>query len=637
MAYEVQRIRHGWRIVTDALTIDAEHPQHTRGTIRVTLSVYAEGRLAYRDAVTLTSERARARVLNRIGQKGIALDERVLIALDEACRRGQPELTTQTSGAMPEAPPDGADVLTAVEGFIRRYVALPSEHAYVAMTLWAAHAHALEAAESTPRLAFLSPEPECGKTRALEVLELLVPRPMLAVNATPAALFRAVADQANRPTILFDEIDTIFGPKAKENEELRGLLNAGHRRSGVAYRCVGEGTQQEVRAFPAYAAVALAGIGDLPDTLLSRSIVIPMRRRRPDEPVAPFRRRDAEREGGGLRDMLAAWARAVADRLAAIPEMPEGVTDRAADIWEPLLAVADAAGGEWPERARAAAVALLAQKREREPSLGIRLLADIRSIFEAMQVEALPTATLLEQLWRLEEAPWSNLRGRPLDACELAKRLREYGIAPKTIRVGKTTLRGYERGAFLDAWERYLPARVVAPSATEAQHPQHAHQGASAVQHPVADTVADEDGRDGLIRNNGWEPQHDNRMRIHGVARVTAVAGVRRGVQQDIGDGQPLLALRERVPAFPARESAHEDTVETLDAVAQRLLGYGDRVGWPVYAQRLCEAERVPLEIGLACLQHLVERGELMTQHGEPTVMAHSVLLRPAERRRPRG
>ena len=106
------------------------------------------------------------------------------------------------------------------------------------------------------------------------MLELLAPSPMLAVNATPAALFRAVADLEHRPTVLFDEIDTIFGPRAKENEELRGLLNAGHRRSGVAYRCVGEGTQQEVKEFPAYAAVALAGIGDLPDTILSRSIVI---------------------------------------------------------------------------------------------------------------------------------------------------------------------------------------------------------------------------------------------------------------------------------------------------------------------------------------------------------------------------
>jgi hypothetical protein len=148
----------------------------------------------------------------------------------------------------------------------------------VASTLWAAHAHGLDYFESTPRIGYLAPEKECGKTRALEVQALLVPNPMHAVNATPAALFRAVA---NKPTVLYDEIDTVFGPKAKENEEVRALLNAGHRRSGVAYRCVGEGTNQQVVPFPAYAAVAFAGIGDLPDTIMSRTIVIPMRRRAP--------------------------------------------------------------------------------------------------------------------------------------------------------------------------------------------------------------------------------------------------------------------------------------------------------------------------------------------------------------------
>jgi hypothetical protein len=159
---------------------------------------------------------------------------------------------------------DGAAALADARAFIARFCALPTEHAYTAVTLWAAHAWTLDAFDSTPRLAFLSPEPGSGKTRALEILTQLVPWPMHAVNATPAALFRSVADPASRRTILFDEIDTIFGPKAKEHEELRGLLNAGHRRSGVAYRCVGEGTRQEVAAFPAYAAVALAGLGQLP-------------------------------------------------------------------------------------------------------------------------------------------------------------------------------------------------------------------------------------------------------------------------------------------------------------------------------------------------------------------------------------
>jgi len=241
---------------------------------------------------------------------------------------------------------DGAAALDEVRAFIGRFCVLPTEHAYTATALWAAHAHVLDAFDSTPRLAFLSPEPGSGKTRALEILDLLVPWPMLAVNATPAALFRSVADKATRRTILFDEIDTIFGPKAKEHEELRGLLNAGHRRSGVAYRCVGEGTKQTVVEFPAFAAVALAGLGKLPDTILTRSIVIRMRRRAPDEHIEPYRARVHEPEGWKLRGMLADWTATVAEQLTGYwPEMPPGVTDRPADVWEPLLAVADCAGG----------------------------------------------------------------------------------------------------------------------------------------------------------------------------------------------------------------------------------------------------------------------------------------------------
>ncbi|MGH3898766.1 MAG: DUF3631 domain-containing protein [Pseudonocardiaceae bacterium] len=232
----------------------------------------------------------------------------------------------------------GARLLDDVTAFLARFVAFPSEAALTAVTLWIAHAHAIDAAQSTSRIAFLSPELASGKTRALEVIELVVPHPMHAVNCTPAALFRAVKDLATRPTILFDEIDTVFGPKAKDNEEIRGLLNAGHRRGAVAYRCVGEGTRQKVEAFPAYAAVALAGLGDLPDTIMTRSVVIRMRRRAPGEHVEPFRHRMHKAEGHQLRDQLAEWTTTVADQLEhAWPTMPAGISDRPADVWEPLL------------------------------------------------------------------------------------------------------------------------------------------------------------------------------------------------------------------------------------------------------------------------------------------------------------
>ena len=351
---------------------------------------------------------------------------------------------------------EGVATLDAARAFIERFCALPSPEAFDAMTLWAAHAHAIDAFESTPRLAFLSPEPGSGKTRALEILELLVPHAMLAVNATPAALFRAVADRATRPTVLFDEIDTVFGPKAKDNEELRGLLNAGHRRSGVAYRCVGEGTKQTVAEFPAYAAVALAGIGNLPDTILTRSIIVRMRRRAQHEHVEPYRDRIHRNEGEKIGAALADWAVTQFETLAnSWPTMPDGVTDRPADVWEPLIAIGDAAGGPWPDRARAACLHLVRNGIERAVSLGIRLLADLRDVFADAPV--LTTTEVLRRLKELDAAPWADLKGHGLDSRGLSRLLEPYDVRPAKVKTQGKALQGYRADALADAWNRYLP------------------------------------------------------------------------------------------------------------------------------------------------------------------------------------
>lgn len=245
---------------------------------------------------------------------------------------------------------DGADLLDRIYAFTGRYIAYPSEAAHRAHVLWIVHAWRMDLWDSTPRIAFLSQEPGSGKTRGLEVTELLVPRPILAVDCTPAYLFRKVADQGELPTILHDEIDTVFGPRAPDNEGVRGMLNAGHRKGAVAGRCVVHGKTIETIEMDAFCAVALAGLNDLPDTLMSRSVVVRMRRRAPDEVVEPFRRRDAEVDAGELREELAEWTADL--RVDAWPAMPTQVTDRNADLWESLLVVADAAGGHWPEAAR---------------------------------------------------------------------------------------------------------------------------------------------------------------------------------------------------------------------------------------------------------------------------------------------
>jgi uncharacterized protein DUF3631 len=358
-------------------------------------------------------------------------------------------------------PSDGADVLDAVSSFVGRFIAYRSSDELVAVTLWAAHAHALDAFESTPRLALLSPEKGSGKTRTLEVLDQLVPNPMHAANLSVAALFRQVASK--QATVLLDECDTYLGPRAAEkHEELRGLLNAGHRRGAVAYRCVGEPSRMQVQEFPAFAAVALAGLGDLPDTVLDRAVVIRMRRRAPGEHVEPFRLRKTRPVGHELRDVLAAWTASVLDDLReAEPKMPDGVEDRPADVWEPLLVIADAAGGTWPDRARAACVTLIRARAEADPSLGVRLLADLATVFAEANVDRLPSVELVEALVALEESPWADLRGKPLDANGLARRLRPYDIRPHTIRVGDRTAKGYFHDDFGEAWERYVPASLT--------------------------------------------------------------------------------------------------------------------------------------------------------------------------------
>lgn len=371
----------------------------------------------------------------------------------------------------PETTPpiDGAALLDEVEAFHRRFNVFPTEHAYVAVALWDAHAHLMDALDGTARIAFLSPEPGSGKSRALEIIETLTPRAATTVNASANALFRLVSAEEGTPTLLFDEIDTVFGPKAGGNEEVRGFLNSGYRRGAKSLRCIGDGSDQKAGFFPSFCAVAMAGLGSLPDTILTRSVIIRMRKKAPNETCEPYRRRVHEKQGHALRDQLAEWTATLHDQVAeAWPEMPEGVVDRPADVWEPLLAVADAAGGEWPERGRAACLALIkAASAGDEASLGVRLLTDLRDrVF--CGVDRMPTAAILEVLLKLDDSPWDDMSEdghslKPLTARRLSKLLSQYvrpdntPIKPRGIRVGSGTPKGYYADDLSDAWTRYCP------------------------------------------------------------------------------------------------------------------------------------------------------------------------------------
>ena len=365
----------------------------------------------------------------------------------------------------PEPLPDepGDRVLDDVREWIASHVAFPEQYHAAVVALWAVHTHALDRAASTPRLVLESPEPESGKTRTLECLACVARLARHVVTPSAAVLYRWI--ESHRPTLLVDEIDAVFGrgsAQSETTEAIRAVINAGHRPGGVIPRARrdGPGTDE----YRVYAPVAMAGIaGHLPDTIRSRSIRVQMRRRAPTEKVRDFRERRDVPIGEALGARVAAWVEHHGDE---IPEegvdMPPGVEDRQADVWEPLLAIADAVGGHWPATARAACAAIVADARASdEQSLGVRLLRDLRSIMTEGE-DKWPTTELLEQLngpFVGEDAPWPGFNeGDGIEAKDLARMLKRHGIAPKSIWVGGRSTRGYRRQDFLDEWSRYLPA-----------------------------------------------------------------------------------------------------------------------------------------------------------------------------------
>lgn len=358
------------------------------------------------------------------------------------------------SDGLPER--GGDQILDEILAFGSRFIAWPSPEAAIAWVAWVAHTHLIEDFDTTPRLAIIAPEKGSGKTRVLEVTETLVPGPLRAASATTAALFREIAKD-DPITVLIDEADAIWAIKGG-NEDLRAMLNAGHRRGSDVLRIVGEGASMKTQAFSTFAPVALAGIGDLPDTLMDRSIVIRMKRRSKGEKVEPFRFRSGHEQGRELREALTAWADSIPG--LDIPDDLSPLQDRAADVWEPLIAVADAAGGDWPEKVRAAGVAMTTEDTG-DMSLRVRLLADLRTIWPD-GFDWTSTSELLRLLADLDDAPWApdgpfGING--ITPRKLSGMLRHYDIKP--CHDTTKTQRGYLRADLADAWDRYLKAPPV--------------------------------------------------------------------------------------------------------------------------------------------------------------------------------
>ena len=375
---------------------------------------------------------------------------------------------------------DGARLLAELRAAFTRYVVLPSPQAADAVTLWTAATHAQPAWEHAPRLAVVSPLKRCGKSRLLDVVAETCHAPLITINATIAAVVRSIG--ADPPTLLVDEADTLWGTRkqADTNEDLRGLLNAGHQRNRPMLRW--DVTSRSAEQLDTFAMALLAAIGELPDTIMDRAVVVRMRRRAPGEHVQPYRTRRDAPPLNRLRDQVATWARAHLRNLQqATPAMP--LEDRAADTWEPLIAIADLAEGDWPARARNAAATMTQAEaqQEEDTAASVRLLADLRQIFQTTGAEALYTSTILEALHRLEDAPWADWYGHPLTTRELAKLLRPYQVESKNIREhGGSPRKGYARADLQDAWARYVPL-----------HPLHELQPSEPAAHTSNGHVAD--------------------------------------------------------------------------------------------------------------------------------------------------
>jgi hypothetical protein len=356
------------------------------------------------------------------------------------------------------------DILEGVRAFLSRYIVFSNEAQAPAVTLWVAHTWVIDAFYYTPYLHVSSPVRECGKSRLFGCLKHLCPNPWLAISPSEAVLFRKI--HRDSPTILLDEIDTVFSDKTDPNKEgVRAVLNAGFERGATVPRCHGQ--SHELKEFSVFCPKAFAGIGNIPETVASRSIKIPMVRRRKEQEVAKFRKRDVEQAALPIRRALQAWSsdnRVIAELYAARPEMPSGLGDRSEDICEPLLAIADMVGADWPALARTALVLLRDKGDTDEEETKIQLLAACREIRQTWKRDHISSKDLLDELVNRDGEPWAVWWKKDIDAgntkgpaARLAKLLKPFGIIPRTIREDGATLKGYPWSAFNEAFDCYLP------------------------------------------------------------------------------------------------------------------------------------------------------------------------------------
>ena len=343
-------------------------------------------------------------------------------------------------------PVDGAGLLEEVRDLVTRYLVLPAG-ADVLLAAFAVYTWAAEAFNAAPYLVAHSPAPQCGKTRLLEVLALLVRRPWLTIVPSTAVLFRVLEEHG--PTLLLDEAEVVHG-RGDAAGDVRALLQSGYRRGAFVPRCVGE--SNEVRNFRVFGPKVFALIGQLPPALFDRCIPVEMQRRTRGVEVARFRVRELEAPALALRRRARRWAHDELETLRTVEVPPVPFLDeRAEEVWEPLLAVGLVAGGAWFDRLHQAARALSGGRAT--TSAGVELLGDIQTVFAARGVARLASMDLATALNELEGRRWAEWRGgKGLSANSLARLLAPFQVAPTS----DGTSRGYRREDLTPFWDVYI-------------------------------------------------------------------------------------------------------------------------------------------------------------------------------------
>ena len=405
----------------------------------------------------LDYESVREKEAKKLGIKRVSV-------LDKEVEKHRKQSTEGEDTKFPEIEPwdepiDIADVLDDIRALIKRFIICAPETANAA-TLWIAFTWVIDHVQVSPIANITAPEMQCGKSQLLSVIGEMVKKPAIAANISPSVVFRVI--EMYCPTLLIDEADSFM----RGNEDLRGIINSGHtRQSAYVWRSVGD--DHEPTQFSTWSAKVLCGIGTQAATIMDRSIILELRRKRPDEKVERLRHAD-KKEFIAVKRKLARFALDNGMALEnARPSLPDALSDRAQDNWEPLLAIADISGKHWPDTARQSALAIYAKSKDDDNQApGIMLLQDIESIFEEDKYRTrISSAELLDKLHALEDQPWNDwYKGRAITSQKIASYLKPFGVFPRTIRFGNNTAKGYNKEDFKDAFERYLTKQAVTSS-----------------------------------------------------------------------------------------------------------------------------------------------------------------------------